>query len=85
MCGALPQSASVPEWHIAAWRFKGLCAAFGFVEPTDLAERATYATKGDPVLLSSIAMPLLGLARQEGICRRMTGLSDHPCIQADGR
>lgn len=61
---ALTQAASVSEWHMAAWRFKGLCATFGLSDLTTLADAATEAPKGDPVLLRRIEAALKALAEE---------------------
>lgn len=61
---ALTQSASVSEWHMAAWRFKGLCATFGLTALTGLAERATEAPQGDPGLLRKIRNAMAALAAE---------------------
>ncbi|HEX7854082.1 MAG TPA: Hpt domain-containing protein [Sphingobium sp.] len=61
---ALAQSASAPEWHRAAWRFKGLCVTFGLAQLIDLAERATVAPKGDPGLLRKLQAVLKALSEE---------------------
>jgi HPt (histidine-containing phosphotransfer) domain-containing protein len=61
---ALAQAASVSEWHMAAWRFKGLCASFGLTTLMELAERATTAPEADPLLLHKIAVELELIARE---------------------
>lgn len=48
---ALEQAPSIHEWHMAAWKFKGLCATFGADSLTGLAAEATDAPRGDPALM----------------------------------
>ncbi|HEX7872147.1 MAG TPA: Hpt domain-containing protein [Sphingobium sp.] len=59
---AMVRSTTVPEWHMAAWRFKGLCATFGIAQLTDLAERAAVGMKGDSGLLRKIELALTHLS-----------------------
>lgn len=51
---ALTVAVSVPEWHIAAWRFKGLCATFALDELVDLAAEATACPAPDREMLHRI-------------------------------
>lgn len=61
----LAHSTSVPEWHMAALRFKGLCVGFGIAQLSDLADRAAVAPKGDPGLLRKINAALRSLTEAE--------------------
>ncbi|MDZ7896191.1 MAG: Hpt domain-containing protein [Sphingobium sp.] len=42
------------NWEIAAWRMKGLAASFGVTGLMRLAEEASNAVPGDPVILRQI-------------------------------
>lgn len=42
------------NWEIAAWRMKGLAASFGVTGLMQLAEEASHAVPGDPVVLRQI-------------------------------
>ncbi|MET0363619.1 MAG: Hpt domain-containing protein [Sphingobium sp.] len=61
---AMVRSTTVPEWHRAAWRFKGLCTTFGIAQLTDLAERAAVGAKGDPGVLRRIELALSRLSEE---------------------
>lgn len=59
---ALAQAPTAPEWHMAAWRFKGLCASFGIEDLAALAEQATQAPRGDPSILRKMRTALTAIA-----------------------
>lgn len=59
---ALAQAPSAPEWHMAAWRFKGLCASFGIEGLVTLAEQATETPRGDPAILRRMRAALKAIA-----------------------
>jgi HPt (histidine-containing phosphotransfer) domain-containing protein len=59
---ALTVAASVSEWHMAAWRFKGLCASFGLEELGDLATLALERPHGDPAVLRRITRAMATFA-----------------------
>jgi HPt (histidine-containing phosphotransfer) domain-containing protein len=62
---ALKDATNVPEWHMAAWRFKGLCASFGVVSLAELAEQATEAPLHDPALLRKMQAALAAVAAED--------------------
>ncbi|CAN5301578.1 hypothetical protein BH10PSE13_BH10PSE13_23580 [soil metagenome] len=59
---ALTMAASLPEWHMAALRFKGLCASFGLTEMSELVEQATERPLRDPGLLRRIGAMLQNMS-----------------------
>lgn len=61
----LSAAASVSEWHMAAWRFKGLCASFGVESLARLATEATEAPLGDPSLMRRIQVALRHMTTQD--------------------
>lgn len=48
---ALKAAPTLAQWHMTAWRFKGLCASFGLDELSAIAIEATESDRGDPALL----------------------------------
>ena len=42
------------NWHMAAWRLKGLAASFGAIRLMEAAEHATTAAPGDPVAIRRV-------------------------------
>lgn len=58
----LADAPTLSEWHMAAWRFKGLCATFGVDGLADLAAEATEAARGDPSLLRRMHVALAAIA-----------------------
>lgn len=58
---ALKAAPTVAQWHLAAWRFKGLCASFGAGELAAFAADATESDCGDPAILAGIDMALHAL------------------------
>jgi HPt (histidine-containing phosphotransfer) domain-containing protein len=62
---ALEQATALHEWHMAAWKFKGLCATFGVQELADLATAATDAPRGDPAILRRIHSALDALSAED--------------------
>lgn len=61
---ALTMAASVSEWHMAASRFKGLCAGFGLTAMAELAAQATERPLRDPGLLRRMGALLATLSAQ---------------------
>jgi len=42
------------NWHMAAWRLKGLAASFGAIRLMEAAEQAATAAPGDPVAIRRV-------------------------------
>jgi len=59
---ALAMAASIAEWHMAALRFKGLCARFGMTEMADLVGQAIERPLRDPAMLRRIGAMLTSLS-----------------------
>ncbi|EAT09231.1 hypothetical protein SKA58_09721 [Sphingomonas sp. SKA58] len=51
------------NWHLAAWRLKGLAASFGLTSLMALAEEAAQSAPGDPKILRRLQATLDTLAR----------------------
>ena len=46
------------NWHLAAWRLKGLAASFGVTGLIAMADEAAEAAPGDPVILRKLKAAL---------------------------
>lgn len=62
---ALKAATTLPQWHMAAWKFKGLCATFGVDEMADVAAKATDSDCGDPALLRRLQRQIEALSTAE--------------------
>ncbi|ETI63405.1 hypothetical protein C100_12670 [Sphingobium sp. C100] len=49
------------NWHLAAWRLKGLAASFGLTALIALADEAAEAVPGDPRILRRLQAALAAL------------------------
>jgi HPt (histidine-containing phosphotransfer) domain-containing protein len=49
------------NWHLAAWRLKGLAASFGLTALITLADEAAEAVPGDPRILRRLQAALAAL------------------------
>ncbi len=59
---ALKAAPTLSQWHMAAWKFKGLCASFGVDEMADIAAEATDSERGDPALLRRLQKQIEALS-----------------------
>lgn len=62
---ALKAASTLPQWHMAAWKFKGLCASFGVDEMAAIAAEATVSERADPALLRRLQAQIDALATAE--------------------
>lgn len=59
---ALKAAPTLAQWHMAAWKFKGLCASFGVDEMAGIAAEATESERGDPALLRRLERQIAALS-----------------------